>query len=352
MPAEPHKRSVFDVTFPEFQIYFSEIWEPEFRAKQVWDGVYKQLHNNAESLTTLPSQLRKKLSADFEFTSLTPVAQLQSKDGKTSKTLFELGDGARIETVLMRYKDRNTLCISSQVGCAAGCAFCATGGMGFSRNLTSGEIIEQVVYFERLLRTENKKLTNIVVMGMGEPFFNYENVLNAIWIMNDPSGFNMGQRRFTISTVGIVPQIIKFTELDSQVNLAISLHAATDELRNTLIPINRKYPLQKLIAVCREYTNRTRRRISFEWAMIENVNDTEEQADALKSHLEGVIAHVNLIPLNPVKSFSQRPSPIKKIQRFAALLDSRSINYTIRASMGRDIQAGCGQLAAEQSKRQ
>ena len=255
--------------------------EPRYRAQQIWSGIYNQLWENPTQFTNIPVKLKERLQNHFNFKSLTPIEVLHSGDHETSKTLFQHPDKLYTETVLMRYEHRRTLCISTQVGCAMGCVFCATGQMGFSRNLSAGEIIEQVIYFSRELKAGGEKLTNIVIMGMGEPFHNYDNTLKAVDILNDPAGFNFGERRFTISTVGLVPKIRQFARKKRQINLAISLHAADDELRTKIIPINRKYPLPELIKSCREYFDLTHRRLTFEWALIHNVNDSPEQANRL-----------------------------------------------------------------------
>jgi len=231
------KSNIFDLNFEEIRDILIDWDEPEYRTQQIWEGLYVQLWSDAESFSSLPLSLREKLAEEFVFNSITVDRSMQSKDGETLKYLFKLGDEAAIETVLMSYSDRNTVCISSQVGCAMGCGFCATGNMGFSRNLSTGEIVEQVIRAADQFRTQGKKLTNVVFMGMGEPFHNYSAVLKVIDIINDKRGFSLGARRITISTVGLVPGIKKFTGENSQINLAISLHAADDELRTSLMPV-------------------------------------------------------------------------------------------------------------------
>jgi len=228
-----------------------------------------------------------------------------------------------------------------------GCTFCATGQMGFMRNLSSGEIVEQVIYYARRLKAQDERVTNIVIMGMGEPFHNYEATLEAIRRLNHPQGMNLGARRFTISTVGLVPGIHKLAQEDLQVNLAISLHAADDELRNKTIPINQKYPLAELMEAVGEYIKTTKRRVTFEWALINQVNDSPEQAMKLAGLLKGMLTHVNLIPLNPTQGFEGQASDRERIQRFQEILQQRGIPCTIRLRRGIDIQAGCGQLASQ-----
>jgi len=252
----------------------------------------------------------------------------------------------------MRYDERRTLCISTQAGCAMGCVFCATGQMGFSRQLTAGEIVEQVLYYARELKESGEAVTNVVVMGMGEPFHNYDNTLAAIDRLNHPEGLNLGARRFTISTVGLVPMIRRFAKEGRQVNLAISLHAADDALRSSLLPVNKKYPLAQLIDACREYVELTNRRITFEWALIRDVNDTPEQARKLASLVRGLLCHVNVIPLNPTRKYPGQATTRDRAATFCAELEKAGIPATIRIRRGIDIQAGCGQLATEKTARE
>jgi 23S rRNA (adenine2503-C2)-methyltransferase len=279
---------------------------------------------------------------------LTPVAQQSSEDGETIKWLFDLppvGKGtAQVETVLMGYYRRRTACISSQAGCGMGCSFCATGQMGLQRNLTAGEIVAQVLFTARELARQNEKLSNVVFMGMGEPLANYDNTLAALRRLTDPDGFNMGQRRITLSTVGLVPGIARFSREGLQVGLAVSLHAATDQLRDTLVPINQRYPLDRLIAACHDYVGQTHRRISFEWALIAGVNDSVDQARALVERVRGLLCHVNLIPLNPTTGYAGAPTSPGQVAAFCAELDRNGVPNTVRVRRGIDIQAGCGQL--------
>ena len=302
---------------------------------------------NPDKISNIPKRLRIKLKDQFTFNNLLAERTLNSADGQTEKTLFRLLDNLAIETVLMRYEKRRTLCISTQSGCALGCVFCATGQMGFGRHLSSGEIVEQVVLYERSLREINESLTNVVVMGMGEPFHNYDHTMAAIDRLNHPKGLNIGARRFTVSTVGLIPQILRFAKERRQINLAISLHAAEDELRNSILPINKRYPLRDLMDACREYVKITHRRITFEWALILDVNDTLEQANKLAELLHGLICHVNIIPLNPTNGYSGKSTTIQRARRFQVGLERQGIPCTIRVRRGIDIQAGCGQLVAE-----
>ncbi|HPN51678.1 MAG TPA: 23S rRNA (adenine(2503)-C(2))-methyltransferase RlmN [Anaerolineaceae bacterium] len=322
--------------------------QPAYRSGQIWQGLYQQLLVDPGQFSTLPGQLRENLALHLDFNGLTPVRTIKSTDGETIKSLFKLRDGAMIEAVLMTYKERRTVCISTQVGCAVGCVFCATGQMKFTRHLTSGEIILQVLYYARMLQAYGDALTNVVIMGMGEPFYNYDATLKAVDILNDPKGFNFGARRFTISTVGIVPMIEQFAHENRQVNLAVSLHAAEDDLRSKLIPINRKYPLFQLIQACREYIGLTHRRITFEWALIDGVNDSPQDAARLAALLRGMLCHVNVIPLNPTHKYPGQPSQRERVDAFVAELGKAGIPTTVRTRRGVDIHAGCGQLATQE----
>jgi 23S rRNA (adenine2503-C2)-methyltransferase len=340
-------RNAYDLTLAEWQDLMAQWGEPKFHALQIWQGLYQQLWPSFEEFTNLSHPLRARLAAQFRLNNLTPSQFLQSKDGETMKTLFALVDGRAIEVVLMKYDQRRTLCISTQAGCAMGCVFCATGQMGFKRHLTSGEIVEQVLYYARQLKTQAEKVTNVVVMGMGEPFHNYDATLEAIDRLNDSQGMNLGERRFTISTVGLVPMIRRFAAEKRQVNLAISLHAANDALRASLLPVDRKYPIAELIAACKDYIEATNRRLTFEWALIQDVNDSPEHARELGGLLHGMLCHVNVIPLNPTQKYSGKATTRQRALAFQAELESLGIPCTIRLRRGIDIQAGCGQLAAK-----
>lgn len=340
------KQNFYDFGFEDLGELLNRWGEPGYRVEQIWTGMYQGLNDNPEAISNIPKSLRRKLTEHFSFTNLASETILNSKDGQTTKILFHLPDNMAIETVLMEYKQRRTLCISTQSGCALGCVFCATGQMGFHRNLTSGEIVEQVIFFERKLKKNDERLTNIVVMGMGEPFHNYENTMTAIDRLNHPIGLNMGARRFTVSTVGLIPQILRFAKECRQANLAVSLHAADDELRSSMLPINKKYPLPDLMNACREYVDLTHRRITFEWALILDVNDSLEQANRLAGLLKGLLSHVNIIPLNPTQGYSGKATTRERARRFQLELGRKGIPCTIRVRRGIEIQAGCGQLAS------
>lgn len=343
----PDRKLVFDLTRAEWSAVVKAWGEPKYRSDQIWTALYRNLVSDASQITTLPAPLRARLAAEFLFSSLQPTSTLESSDGETKKLLFKSADGQAVEAVLMRYHTRRTACISTQAGCAMGCVFCATGQMGFRRNLSSGEIVEQVLTFARSLAEQGDRLTNVVVMGMGEPLHNYDATLAALDRLNDPEGFDFGARRFTISTVGLVPRIQQFTVERRPYNLAVSLHAATDTLREELLPIARRYPLDVLVRACQDYTNTSGRRITFEWALIEGINDTPAQAAALANLVDGMLCHVNLIPLNPTMGYAGGPTPLDRANAFQAILNKRGVPCTIRVRRGIDIQAGCGQLATE-----
>ena len=339
------KPLIYDLDFESLNSTLAELDQPPFRTQQLWEGLYTRLYTDFSQFSNIPNDLRDSLSKQFIINPLRVQKSLRSQDGLTEKVLFALQDGTSVETVLMRYERRNSVCISTQVGCPMGCVFCATGQMGFIRSLSSGEILAQVLHFMRQLQAENQKLTNIVYMGMGEPFLNYEATMDSVRRLMDQQGLNFGARRITISTVGIIPKIEQFTEENLQVNLAVSLHAADNALRSQLVPANRMFPIKKLIPVCKAYTEKTHRRISFEYALIDGVNDSREAALALAGLLKGMLCHVNLIALNPSKKYSLQGSPKAKVHAFSATLEEQGIPVTIRLRRGVEIQAGCGQLA-------
>ncbi|MEX1143457.1 MAG: 23S rRNA (adenine(2503)-C(2))-methyltransferase RlmN [Anaerolineales bacterium] len=341
------KALIYDFDLKQLAVQLASWGEPAYRAKQIWEGLYIQLWSKAEDFTTLSKPLRQKLDDAYSFSSLSEVERVFSTDRQTTKVLFRLPDGQPIETVLMRYAERRTLCISTQAGCAMGCVFCATGQMGFRRNLSSGEIAEQVLLFARELKAEGERPTNVVLMGMGEPFHNYNATMAAIDRLGDPGGFNMGARRFTISTVGLIPAIKRFTTEKRQVGLAISLHASEDALRSSMLPVNERFPIKKLIEACHEYVEDTGRRITFEWALIQGVNDSPDEARTLTRLLKGLNCHVNVIPLNPTSGYSGARSTRERVAAFQQVLESQGISCTVRVRRGIDIHAGCGQLAGQ-----
>jgi 23S rRNA (adenine2503-C2)-methyltransferase len=274
------------------------------------------------------------------------IAQEISPDGSTQKHLLQMSDGAQIESVLLRYRERFTVCASTQVGCACGCGFCATGRMGFVRQLSAGEIVSQVRHFQGYLGDQAGRLSNVVFMGMGEPLLNTEQTLKAVERLVDPHGLALAPGRITLSTAGIVPGILCLADVHPRwpIKLAISLHAATDDLRNSLMPVNRAYPLPQLFDAVRQYTDRTRRRVFYEWVMIKGINDTQEQAHALTGWLQDLPSHVNLIQLNPTSDSQYRPAAPQAMADFASVLDAHGIPHTVRQRRGSGIRAGCGQL--------
>ena len=320
-----------------------------YRVEQLYRAATKELAGDVESVTTLPKELRAQLAADgFAFDSVEPVVLQRSGDGQTTKGLFRLHDGNEIEAVLMEHRgDRNTVCISSQAGCAYACAFCATGQAGFTRHLSATEIFDQARFFAARLAREGRKLTNIVFMGMGEPFHNYDAVMGAVALLHDPKGFGLGHRHITISTVGLVPQIDRFAGEGIQVNLAISLHAPTDATRSKIMPVNRKWSSEELMAAVERYVAKTNRKVFFEYVMLAGVNDSDEHARDLARLMRGPLYHVNLIPYNSTPDAALRGSDDKRIWAFARLLEEAGCAVTVRTPMGRDIAAACGQLRAE-----
>lgn len=342
------KINLYDLTFPDLTEKIIQWGQPTWRAKQVWEWLYQHKAETFEAMTNLPKALKDALAAHSTIGHLEMIVEQFSSDGQTVKRLFKLPDNQLIEAVLMEYDDgRRTACISTQAGCAMGCVFCATGQMGFVRNLTNGEIVEQALHFARLLEKEGERLSNIVLMGMGEPLHNYEHTLRAVRTMIDPQGLGVGQRHITLSTVGLVPGITRLAEEDLQIGLAISLHAADDYSRDKLIPINKRYSINELMAAVRNYIRVTNRRVTFEWALINEQNDTVDQATRLGALLHGVMCHVNLIPLNPTGGYAGGPSDPERVRVFQETLAQFGVTSTVRVRRGIDIQAGCGQLKAD-----
>ena len=338
------KINLYDLDFEALTLFVKEQGQPKFRAQQIWEWLYKKYALTVDEMTNLPKSLRQTLETAVTINTGEVVANLKSNDRRTKKVLFQLPDGQYIETVLMKYEKRRTLCISTQAGCAMGCVFCATGQMGFSRHLSVGEIVAQVLYFANELAQTDEHVTNIVMMGMGEPLHNYDNTLEALDRLTDNSGFNLGARKITISTVGLVPAIRRYADEQRQTPLAISLHSATNSERDDLIPVNRKWPIEDIIDACHYYIEKTGRRLTFEWALISNENDTIEQAQALGKLLQGMLCHVNLIPLNPTEGYAGGPSSKERVDKFQEVLEKYGVTSTVRVRRGIDIQAGCGQL--------
>ena len=334
-----------------------ELNEPSFRVKQIEEAFYQKGIISAENITTLSKELRAKIIQQGDLLSFTLKNQEISRDG-TVKSLFSLKDKNVVETVLMRYesktgKSRNTVCISSQAGCAMRCSFCATGTMGLKRNLTTEEIVDQVVYFSNFLAKTSERVDNIVFMGMGEPLHNYDNVIGAVKIINEKVG--IGARHITVSTCGIVPNILKLADEPYQVNLAISLHSPYDELRSDIMPVNRSFKIGELLDAVKTYIDKTHRRVSFEYIMLGDVNDTVETAEDLGHLLEPLrLVHVNCIPYNPTTAqdgtVKYKQSSNNQIHRFVEKLEDCGVSATIRQNKGRDINGACGQLAGKDKK--
>ena len=320
-----------------------------YRLDQIYRAATKELLASLADVTVLPKALRDELlAAGFDFNALEPVVVQTSSDAQTRKGLFRLHGGAEVEAVLMQHwGGRNTICISSQAGCAFACAFCSTGQAGFGRHLSASEIFDQARFFARELAPKGERVSNIVFMGMGEPFHNYDNVINAVRLLNDGQGFGLGHRHITISTVGVVPAIDRFADEGIQVNLAISLHAPNEELRSSFMPVNRRYSMAELLAACERYVAKTNRKVFFEYVMLAGVNDQPEHARQLAALMKGKLYHVNLIPYNSTPDADFQGTPEAKIWAFAAILEAANVPSTVRKNMGRDIAAACGQLRVE-----
>lgn len=348
------KQSLLDFSLEELTELCAGLGEPRFRAKQIWEWLYRHYALDFAAMTNLPKELRQRLGEVATVSPLRVVSQIVSHDRDTVKTLFALPDGQTIETVLMLYDERRTLCISSQAGCAMGCTFCATAQGGLARNLTAGEIVAQVLYFAHYLAhpelppetvaARPAQVSNIVLMGMGEPLHNYKNVWAALRRLTDPGGFGLGARHITLSTVGLVPMIDRMAEEDLQIGLAVSLHAPNDELRGQLVPVNKGYPVAELLAAVRRYVERTHRRVTFEYALMRGINDSPELAHELAAALQGLLCHINLIPLNPIPDSRFQPTSDADTERFAQILRAAGISTTVRLRRGIEINAGCGQL--------
>jgi len=350
-------RSLLDLTFAELEreIVASDV--SPVHARTLWRELHHDLKNNLAGETDLLPPLRRWLAANFGagkpffIDAPTEAADIASADGLTRKFLLRLADGQTIETVLMGFKGRHTACLSTQAGCAMGCVFCATGQMGFVRHLRPGEIVAQVRHAQLALHTAGHDgLRNLVLMGMGEPLHNYDAVMTALEIITDRSGFSIGPSKITISTVGVVPGILRLAEEQRPYHLAVSLHGATEAERSALVPVSSRWPLAELMAACRTYFAQTRRRIFFEWTLIAGTNDSPAQAERLATLLTGLDAHVNLIPLNPTNGFAGTATQSDAAKTFQKVLQVAGIPSTIRQRRGIDVAAGCGQLRADRSR--
>ncbi len=353
--------AISELDLPSLAAWLDARGEPAYRAGQVLAGVHRPDVGAFGDLTELPLELRAALAAAFRFSTIVDSHVIGADGGQTAKAVHELHDGQRIESVLMRYPargasaERTTICISSQAGCAVACPFCATGQAGFARQLSPGEIVDQVLLWHRppwrALGDARAGHYNVVFMGMGEPLNNADRVFSAVRLLNDPGRLGIGARHITVSTSGVVPGMDRMIEELPQVNLAISLHASTDELRDELVPINRKWPIEEVVTAGRRFAARTGRRVSLEYVMIDGMNDTDEQARGLARLAHGWRSHVNLIPLNPTPGSRWSGTPAAGIERFVATLRAGGITVTVRDTRGREIEAACGQLHAQLSGR-
>jgi 23S rRNA (adenine2503-C2)-methyltransferase len=346
---------IASTSIADLETWLSERGHPSYRGRQIGDAVWRSPATSFDDVRTLPAPLRHDLAANFRFATVADTEIRLSDGGLTEKALHRLADGALVDSVLMHYparggqRERHTLCISSQAGCAVGCPFCATGELGFTRDLETAEIVDQVRGAARRLAADRRRLTNVVFMGMGEPLLNLNRVLAAVDALNDPARFGLGARHITVSTSGVVPGIRRLTALGPQFTLAVSLHAARDPLRDVLVPLNRRWPIAEVVAAARDHAAATGRRVTYEATMIAAINDTPTDAAAMAELLRGDHAHVNLIPMNPVAHTPWTASPNDVIERFAATLRAAGVTATIRRNRGQEIGAACGQLAAERS---
>ncbi|PWL46714.1 MAG: 23S rRNA (adenine(2503)-C(2))-methyltransferase RlmN [Clostridiales bacterium] len=333
------------MTIEELSRFLAEMGEPKFRAKQVFSWLHQKRVLSFDEMSNLPAALREKLKESSIITSFSIVRKLSSQLDGTIKYLFELPDGEYVETVLMRYEHGNSLCISSQVGCRMGCEFCASTKAGFIRHLTPSEMLEQVY---AVSRDTGEKVSNIVLMGIGEPLDNFDNVLRFLELVSHSEGLNLSHRHISLSTCGVVDRIYELADKNLQLTLSISLHATDDETRSSIMPINRRWNIEELLKACRHYTDRTHRRISYEYSLIKGVNDSREQALRLAKLLKGTLCHVNLIPVNYVEEAGFEKSSKEAVYAFQKTLNDKGINATVRRTLGADINAACGQLRRQE----
>lgn len=334
-------RNIYDLTRKEFEDYFVSIGDKKFRSVQLYEFLYKKRINNTSEMNNIGNNIKERLNKDFSFDMIKLI--VKQEDNLVKKYLFELIDGERIESVVMFHDYGISVCVSSQVGCNMSCAFCESGRLKKRRNLEAYEIVEQILLIEQDI---GKRISHIVVMGIGEPFDNYDNVMRFVKIVNDNKGIDIGSRHITISTCGIVPGIYKFMNEEGQVNLAISLHAPNDEIRNKIMPISKRYKLEELMEAIKKYISVTNRRVTFEYIMLDNINDSTECAMELSKLLKGINCYVNLIPYNETENISFKRSKNSQIMKFYDILKKNSINVTIRKEFGSKVDAACGQLRA------
>lgn len=338
-------RNIYDLTLKELEDYFISIGDKKFRAVQVYDFLYKKRVKSFDEMNNIGNKIKERLKKDFDMFKIKLVLKQSDKD--VSKYLFELSDGGRIESVLMYHDYGISICVSSQIGCNMGCAFCESGRLKKVRDLEAYEIVEQILLIEEDIK---KRISHVVVMGIGEPFDNYDNVMRFIKIINEGKGIDIGSRHITVSTCGLIPGIKKFMNEEGQVNLAISLHAPTDEIRNKIMKVNRVYKIKELIEVIREYIKKTNRRVTFEYILLENVNDSNECAYDLARLLKGINCYVNLIPYNETENIGFKRTKNEQIMKFYDILKKSSINVTVRREFGSKVDAACGQLRANNIK--
>lgn len=340
-------RDILSMTFEELSENLSALNVQKFRAKQIYEWLHKHLASDYDEMTNIPKTLREELNEKFPLYTCKIARKQVSKLDGTVKYLFEMHDGDYVESVVMKYKYGYTICVSSQVGCKMGCAFCASTLGGFKRSLLAGEILSQLYTAQKDL---GERISHIVLMGMGEPLDNFDNVMRFLELITDEKGLNISMRNISLSTCGIVPKINELIDKHFQFTLSVSLHAPSDELRSRIMPINNKYPVDELLRSCRKYASETSRRISFEYSMLSGVNDSDECAALLASKLKGMLCHVNLIPVNEVAESPFKPSSHERVERFAGILSKNGINATVRRKLGSDIDASCGQLRQKENK--
>lgn len=341
-------RDIMSMTFDEMSEEFRRLDLPAFRAKQVYQWLHCRLAASYDEMTDLPKALRERLSREYPLNICTVAKKQVSSTDSTVKFLYALHDGDYIESVVMKYKYGYTVCVSSQVGCKMGCAFCASTLGGFKRCLTAGEILSQVYTAQREI---GERVSHIVLMGMGEPLDNFDNVMRFLELVTNEKGLNISMRNISLSTCGIVPKIDELMEKRLQLTLSVSLHAADGKLRSRIMPINKKYDVDELLAACRRYAAQTSRRISFEYSMLAGVNDSDECARLLAAKLRGMLCHVNLIPVNEVEESPFKPSTPERVEKFSEILSKNGITVTVRRKLGSDIEASCGQLRRKMNKK-
>ena len=336
---------ILSLTFEELAEKLGALGQPKFRTKQVFEWLHSKQVLDFARMTNLSIQFREQLGKNFYINEIKIRKKLVSQLDDTVKYLYQLRDREFVETVVMRYHHGNSICVSTQVGCRMGCSFCASTKAGFVRHLTPSEILGQIYTAERDL---GEKISNVVLMGIGEPLDNFDNVLTFLELLSNPEGRNLGMRHVTISTCGLVDQIYRLAEKNLQITLSISLHAPNDRLRSQTMPINRRYPIDELLAACRAYADRTGRRVSFEYALIDGLNDSSAHAKELASRIRGMLCHVNLIPVNRIEERNYASSSQQNVRRFVQVLESYGINATVRRTLGQDINAACGQLRRDE----